>query len=360
MMKRALALASLGRGCTSPNPLVGAVVARGDTVVGQGFHRRAGEPHAEVIALHQAGRAARGATLYTNLEPCCHTGRTPPCVQEIVWAGVGRVIASLRDPDPRVRGGGFRRLRQRGVNVQVGLMREEATRLNRAFAKFILEGVPLVTLKGAASLDGRIATKTGDSFWITSSEAREHARLLRREHDAVMVGIGTVLADDPRLTPRPKGVRRGPFLRVVLDSALRLPLRSQLLSTRADGPVVVFAGPDAPEARAGRLRRRGVIVERLPLRRGRLNLEKSLRYLGGREVTRLLVEGGGELHGSFIGQRLADRLVLYLAPLLIGGRAARSLVGGEGPRRLSGATQLAHVISYRVGAELVIEADIRR
>jgi diaminohydroxyphosphoribosylaminopyrimidine deaminase/5-amino-6-(5-phosphoribosylamino)uracil reductase len=281
-------------------------------------------------------------------------------VQEIVWAGVKRVFASIRDPDPRVNGGGFRRLRQKGVIVEVGLMRAEATRLNRAFTKFVTEGLPLVTLKGAASLDGRIATRTGDSMWITSAEAREHARLLRREHDAVMVGIGTVLADDPRLTARPRHNRLAPLFRVVLDGSLRLPARARLLATLGEGPVLVFAGPDASRSRAERLETRGVTVERLPLRRGRLELQSALSHLAERDVTRLLVEGGGELHASFLEQGLADRVVLYLAPRLIGGRDARALVGGEGPRRLVDAAQLERLVSYRVGADLVVEADMRR
>ncbi len=359
MMKRVLALASMGRGCTSPNPMVGAVVAKGNKVIGQGFHRRAGEPHAEVIALRQAGSAARGATLYTNLEPCCHTGRTPPCVQEIEWAGVKRVLASIRDPDPRVNGGGFRWLRRKGLAVAVGLMSTEATRLNRAFTKFVVEGIPLVTLKGAASLDGRIATRTGDAMWVTSVEAREHARLLRRENDAILVGIGTVLADDPRLTVRPRNKRTGPFLRVVLDSSLRLSPRARLISTLGEGPILVFAGPEASESRVRRLEKSGVTVEGLPLRRGRLNLRTALRRLAKRDVTRLLVEGGGEVHASFLEQGMADQLVLYLAPRIIGGRKARSLVGGEGPRRLVDGTRLNHMISYRVGSEIVVEADVR-
>jgi len=357
-MQRALALAAMGRGCTSPNPMVGAVVAKGEKVVGQGFHRKAGEPHAEIMALRQAGGAARGATLYTNLEPCCHTGRTPPCVEEIVAAGVERVVSSTRDPDPRVNGGGFRKLRRSGVVVATGVMKSEATHLNRAFTKFVQEGFPFVTLKGAASLDGRIATRTGDSKWITSVEAREHARLLRREHDAVLVGIGTVLADDPRLTARPAYRRPTALYRVVLDGSLRFPSAAKLLATLDEGPVVIFAGPDASPARARRLEERGAAVERLPARAGRLDLRRLLRRLADRGVTRVLVEGGGEVLSSFLEQRLADRLVLYIAPRIIGGREARALVGGAGPARLRGAAALSQPISYRVGADLVVEGDL--
>lgn len=360
MMRRVVALAAMGRGGTSPNPLVGAVVAKGSKVVGQGFHRKAGEPHAEILAIREAGGAARGATLYTNLEPCCHTGRTPPCVEGIVAAGIRRVVSSMRDPDPRVNGGGFRSLRRSGVAVEVGLMKSEATYLNRAFTKFVKVGFPFVTLKGAASLDGRIATRSGDSKWITSVEAREHARLLRREHDAVLIGIGTVLADDPRLTARParRAWGRTTMRRVVLDESLRLPPRAKLLQTLAEGPVIVFAGPDAAAERARRLAGLGAIVERVASRDGRLDLRAVLRRLAEMDVTRLLVEGGGEVHGSFLEEGLGDRLVLYLAPRIIGGREARALVGGTGPKRLADSVKLSHPISYRVGPDLVVEGDL--
>ncbi len=206
-MRRALALAVLGTGSAAPNPRVGAVVARGTNVIGQGYHLRPGAPHAETVALmgvEESGAKASGATLYTSLEPCCHTGRTPPCVDRIVRAGIARVVASMRDPNPRVNGGGFRALRRMGVRVEVGLLRDEALRLNEAFVKHARTGLPLVTLKGASSLDGRIATRTFDSKWITSASARRHARLLRFEHEAILVGTGTALADDPRLDRRPR------------------------------------------------------------------------------------------------------------------------------------------------------------
>lgn len=359
MMRRALALASLGRGSTSPNPLVGAVLARGAQVVAQGYHRRAGEPHAEAMALGAARGAARGATLYTNLEPCCHTGRTPPCVGEILKARVARVVAAMRDPDPRVNGGGFEALRRNGVLVETGLCREEAARLNRAFTKFVRHGVPFVTLKAGASLDGRIATRSGHSRWITSPEARRHARVLRLEHDAVMVGIATVIADDPRLNLRPASFFRSPLLRVVMDSRLRFPLRARMTSTLAEAPLLIFAARDASRRRAKLLLRRGIEIERLPSRRGRLDLRSALKRLAQRGVTNLLVEGGGELHSSFVEQRLADRLVLYLAPRLIGGRDARPLVGGRGPDGLAGSARLGSMRLSRVGEEILVEADFR-
>jgi len=357
MMRRALALASLGRGSTSPNPLVGAVIAKAGKVVAYGFHRRAGGPHAEVIALNEAHGRARGGTLYTNLEPCCHTGRTPPCVIEIIRAGVNRVVSAMPDPDPRVNGKGFRKLRRHGVVVDVGLLREEAVRLNRAFAKFVRHGLPLVTLKGAMSLDGRIATRTGDSKWITSAEAREHARLLRREHDAVMVGIGTAAADDPLLTARGWRSRRPPVIRAIMDTHLRLSPHALLVETIGEGPVVVFCGTRASRSRAKGLRDRGVEVERLPLHLGKPDISKALQVLGARGIIRVLVEGGAELHASFVERQLADRLVLYMAPRLIGGVNARPLVGGKGASLVNQAEALKHPRVYRVGTEFVIDAD---
>jgi len=357
-MRRALALAALGRGTVSPNPLVGAVVARGPRVVGQGYHRRPGEPHAEVIALAEAGARAEGATLYTNLEPCCHTGRTPPCAEEIIRAGVRKVVTAMRDPNPRVDGGGIRSLRQNGVRVDVGLHEEEAEELNRAFVKLITTGLPWVTIKAGTSLDGRIATSTGRSKWITSAEAREHARRLRLENDAIMVGIGTVLADDPRLGPT---ARRSPhskrILRVIMDRRLRFPPRSRLARTLREGPVLVFAGAAAPAPKRRQLERLGVEVDVLPLENGRLHLGEALRRLASREIGCLLVEGGGELNAAFVERRLADRLVLYVAPKLIGGRDAPSFVSGEGARTPAAATVVVLRSCVRVGEELLLESD---
>lgn len=356
-MRRALSLATLGRGTTSPNPLVGAVVARDTQILGQAFHLRPGEPHAEALALAPLTNAS-GATLYTNLEPCCHTGRTPPCVGAIVGSGVSRVVAAMRDPNPRVNGGGFRALRRHGLQVEVGLLRDEAARLNEGFVKRTRTGVPFVTLKAASSLDGRIGTRTGDSKWITSAIARRHARLLRAENDAVVVGIGTVLADDPRLNRRPRPAGASPFVRAVLDRSLRLPLSSRLVSSSRDGAVVVYCGYDAPPGKRGRLINAGVEVASVPLRRGRLDLRAVLQDLASRGVSRALVEGGGELHASFLENRLADRLVLYVAPRLVGGRCARAVIGGEGVARVQDAARLGSTRCTRLGDGWLIEGSL--
>ena len=357
-MRRALGLARLGRGTSSPNPLVGAVVARGDEVLGQGFHRRPGEAHAELVALEEAGGAARGATLYTTLEPCCHTGRTPPCVDAIIRSGIAEVVAPMRDPHPRVNGGGFRRLRRSGVRVRVGLLAAEAARVNAVFLKGVRAGAPFVTLKGASSLDGRIATGTGDSKWITSSQARAHGRALRLEHDAILVGIGTALADDPRLDRRPRVAGIPPLVRVVLDGQLRLDPEGRLAATARRDPVVVFCGARAPAARAARLEARGVQVERVPRRGRRLDLGAVLARLHERSIASLLVEGGGEVHSSFLADGLADRLVLYVAPKLLGGRGARPLVGGRGVESVASGHRLRRARCTRIGDGWMVDGEL--
>ncbi|HSF16804.1 MAG TPA: bifunctional diaminohydroxyphosphoribosylaminopyrimidine deaminase/5-amino-6-(5-phosphoribosylamino)uracil reductase RibD [Vicinamibacteria bacterium] len=360
MLGRALALASLGIGSAAPNPLVGAVVARGERILGQGFHVRPGERHAEAVALDDVthrGETALGATLYTNLEPCCHVGRTPPCVDAIARSGISRIVAAMRDPNPKVDGKGFRALRSRGIQVEVGLLRVQAMRLNEGFVKLNRLGVPFVTLKGAMSLDGRIATRSGESKWITSADVRRHARLLRKENEAVLVGIDTVLADNPRLDRRPEN-RQLPsaLLRVVVDSSLRLPRDSRLI--RVPGAVVVFCASNAPGSRRRLLESLGVEVVELPRHEGRLDLEAALKWLGARGVSRLLVEGGGETHASFLERGLADRLVLYVAPRILGGRDARPLVGGDGARSVTEAIPLRRVRWARVGDAWMIEGSL--
>lgn len=366
MLRRALALAALGTGTTAPNPLVGAVIVRDGRVLAQGFHQRPGEPHAEAVALGiaaRSGRDCRGATLYTNLEPCCHTGRTPPCVDAIARAGIGRVVAPIRDPNPKVDGKGFRALRAQGIRVDVGLLRAEAIQLNAGFIKLNRTGMPLVTLKGAESLDGRIATASGDSKWITSRLARRHARLLRWENDAILVGIGTVVADDPRLDRRPRPPGGGSaFLRVVLDPELRISPSARLL--RMSGPLLVFCGPETNRLRSRRRRlqnsgpRALLEVESLPELRGRLDLKAALERLGARGVTRLLVEGGGETHAGFLERGLADRLVVYVAPKILGGRDARPLIGGKGVARVANAPEIRRPRVSSLGSGWVIEGEI--
>jgi diaminohydroxyphosphoribosylaminopyrimidine deaminase/5-amino-6-(5-phosphoribosylamino)uracil reductase len=338
LMRRALQLATRGLGETNPNPVVGCVVARGGRVVGEGFHRRAGGEHAELPALRQAGPRARGATLYVTLEPCAHHGRTPPCAPLVASAGLARVVVAVRDPDPRVSGRGLRLLRRAGASVSLGACAAEAEWLNRRFLKAARTRRPFVLLKAALTLDGRIATAAGRSRWITSPAARREARRLRRLHDAVLVGIGTVLADDPLLLPEPR--TRRTFTRVVLDTRLRLPPRSRLArSATARAPVVVLTARPAPAARRRALEALGVTVVELPAKR-RLPPARALVALFARGITSVMVEGGAEVLGSFLHARLVDEVALFRAPLLLGGRGSLGAFGGEDPLEIAEALRL--------------------
>jgi diaminohydroxyphosphoribosylaminopyrimidine deaminase/5-amino-6-(5-phosphoribosylamino)uracil reductase len=322
-MQRALDLAARGLGETNPNPVVGCVVVRGGRVVGEGYHRRAGGAHAEVVALRRAGDRARDATLYVTLEPCAHTGRTPPCAPLVARAGVGRVVVAVADPNPRVSGRGLRQLRAEGIPVTTGVLGERATLLNERFLVAARQRRPFVLLKAGVTLDGRIATASGRSRWITDEGQRLAARRLRRIFDAVAVGIGTVLADDPLLLPEPR-VRR-PFLRVVFDRTLRLPTGSRLVRSVGEGDVVVLTGPRPNARRRAVLERSGVEVVTTP----ELTPRAALRALRG--VTSLMVEGGSALLGSFLHARAFDQVVLFRAPMLLGGRNSLAAFGGPDP-----------------------------
>ena len=344
-MARALELAARGAGTTNPNPMVGCLVVRGGRVVGEGHHVRAGGPHAEPMALARAGTRARGATVYVNLEPCAHAGRTPPCAPRLVAAEVARVVVATRDPNPLVSGRGLALLRRAGVRVTAGVRAPEARLLNQRFLTAKKLCRPFVLLKAAVTIDGRIATAEGDSKWITSARQRRAARRVRGLHDAVAVGIGTVLADDPLLLPSPRP--RHPFRRVVFDSQLRMPLDCRLVATARRWPVTVLTRRGRG-ARAAALQRRGVQVASVAGRGRLVQLGNALGLLGSEGVTSLMVEGGSELLGSFLAERLFDQLALFEAPLLLGGRGSRSAFGGPDPRRIADAVRLSRR-SPRVG-----------
>jgi diaminohydroxyphosphoribosylaminopyrimidine deaminase/5-amino-6-(5-phosphoribosylamino)uracil reductase len=340
-MRRALELAARGLGETNPNPAVGCVLARDGRVVGEGWHQRAGGPHAEVVALGRAAGRARGATLYVNLEPCAHFGRTPPCAPLVRDSGVTRVVVAVADPSRAVHGRGLALLRRAGITVETGLLGAEAARLNERFLGSARLGRPYVLLKAALTLDGRIATARGRSKWLTSPGQRRQARWLRRLHDAVLVGIGTVLADDPLLLPAPR--TRRPLARVVLDSGLRLPVRSRLARTASPRtPVLVLACRVEP-ARRRALESAGVTVLPVEAEAGRVALPPALDALRARGVASLMVEGGSEALGSFLAARLVDQVALFRAPLLLGGRGSRPAFGGDDPKDVAEALRLAPV-----------------
>lgn len=328
-MRRALALAARGEGSVEPNPMVGCAIVRDSRIVGEGWHRRFGGPHAEVNALRAAGGRARGANVYVTLEPCCHHGKTPPCTDALIAAGVGRVIAAMRDPFPRVRGRGLRLLRSARIGVDVGLCEAAAVALNAPYLKRQHTGRPWVILKWAQSLDGRIATRTGDSKWISSEESRRRTHRIRGRVDAVVAGVGTVIADDPMLTCRHERARRT-AVRIVLDTHLRTPVSSQLVRTAREVPTVIVADRRASAAARRRHERAG--VEILPIRSSKagLDLGQLLDELGRRGMTNVMVEGGGKTLGAFIDAGLADEAIVFVSPRLIGGSAATSAIGGRG------------------------------
>jgi len=334
-MQRALSLAARGEGLVEPNPMVGCVLARGERVVGEGWHRRFGGPHAEINALARAGRRAKGATAYVTLEPCCHFGKTPPCTDALIAAGIRRVVAAMKDVNPLVAGKGLRRLRAAGIKVEVGLLEREAKALAAPFITFMTKWRPYVILKWAQSIDGKIATRSGESKWISSIASRRVVHALRGKVDAVIAGINTVLADDPQLTARLVKPRRI-AARVVLDSRLRTPIASRLVRTARRAPTLIFTGPQGwrRRRRRGELEARGCEVARLKARRGGLDLRGLLGDLHGRGMTNVLVEGGGLVHGAFMDAGLADEARVFVAPLLIGGEEA------PGPLRNSGSKGL--------------------
>jgi diaminohydroxyphosphoribosylaminopyrimidine deaminase/5-amino-6-(5-phosphoribosylamino)uracil reductase len=358
-MRRALELAERGRGLTSPNPMVGAVVARNGELVGEGFHERAGGPHAEIVALEAAGPRARGATLYVTLEPCNHVGRTPPCVSAIFAAGITRVVAAAADPNPFVTGGGAEALRERGVAVVTGVLEAEATAQNRVFFTAVRERRPHVTLKAGMTADGKIADVHGAARWITGEAARAEAHRQRSEADAIVAGVTTVLRDDPALTVRlGRPWPREPW-RVVLDTAARTPPGARMIADATPARALIAVGQTAPAARVAALQSAGAAVVRCPLRDGHVAVDAVLAALFEREVRAVLLEGGGEVHASFLEAGVVDRVTLFMAPLLLGGRAAPAVVGGLG-RELKSAIRLGSITARPVGDDLLIEADVLR
>jgi diaminohydroxyphosphoribosylaminopyrimidine deaminase / 5-amino-6-(5-phosphoribosylamino)uracil reductase len=352
-MRAALALARRGLGTVWPNPAVGCVIVKEGRVVGRGWTQPGGRPHGETEALRRAGDAARGATAYVSLEPCCHWGRTPPCADALITAGVRRVVVALEDPDPRVAGEGSRRLRAAGLVVETGLCTEEAAEINAGFFCGLRLGRPLVTLKLATSLDGRIATRRGESQWITGPPARERAHALRAAHDAIMVGTGTVLADNPQLTCRLPGLNHRSPVRVVIDRHLRIPPTMRLISDAHDVPTWVLTLPSADPSRRQTLLDSGVtVIEVDAAADGTMELGAALAALGERGITRLLVEGGGRLAASLARARLIDRLVWVHAPLLIGNDGIPG-IADFGLDRLADAPQFERLSTETVGSDVM-------
>jgi diaminohydroxyphosphoribosylaminopyrimidine deaminase/5-amino-6-(5-phosphoribosylamino)uracil reductase len=354
-LEMAYGLAGKARGWARPNPYVGAVLVHKGRIVGYGYHERPGKPHAEVIALERAGPLARGSTLYVTLEPCVHWGRTPPCVDAVLRAAPKRVVVSALDPNPIVFRKGISALRSAGIAVSVGLLQERNTILNETYLKYITRGIPFVTLKAALSLDSRIATRTLDSRWISSPQAREYVHLVRGEQDAIMVGIKTILRDNPRLTVRHPHWQGKKITRVILDSELRCPLEARIFSTLGKGPVIVFATRRASLKKAEALARRGVEVIKVAGSRGRVRIPEVLVRLGERGLTSLLVEGGSQVLSSLIEEKLGDKLLLIISPRLIGGETAPSFYEGKGVRQIKESWELRKTSWFNLGRDIVME-----
>ncbi|MDO8525043.1 MAG: bifunctional diaminohydroxyphosphoribosylaminopyrimidine deaminase/5-amino-6-(5-phosphoribosylamino)uracil reductase RibD [Candidatus Omnitrophota bacterium] len=342
-IKIALGLASKAKGMTSPNPCVGAVVVKGGRIIGRGYHRFAGGPHAEIYALRQAGKRAKGATLYVSLEPCSHYGRTPPCTDAIIGSGIKRVVSAMKDPNPINNGKGLRVLRNNGIKTDVGVLETEARNLNEDFIKYITRRMPFVVVKVAQTMDGKIATRTGDSKWITGEKARRFVHELRSEVDAIMVGAGTVLKDDPSLTVRLKGrvpLQRGRKvkqpLRIILAGRSKIPSAARIFNTKGGGVIIVTTKEKS----------------------GRVDIKSLLKELARREITSVMIEGGGETIASAFEAGVVDKVYFFIAPKVIGGRGAPTSVEGEGIEKAGKAIRLGKVSSRKIDDDLLIEGYV--
>lgn len=355
-MRRALELAQRARGRTSPNPMVGAVVVKRGKVVGEGYHSRAGHPHAEIEALRRAGDKARSADLYVNLEPCCHFGRTPPCTDAIIQAGINRVFVGMKDPNILVNGKGLRVLKAQGIAVVAGVLKNECMNLNESFLKVITTGMPFVILKTAMSLDGKIATRSGDSHWISGELARNHVHKIRNHVDAIMVGTETVLKDNPRLTCRlEKGSVEHPA-RIILDRRNRIPLTANVFKNSRSEKVIYVTGPDISSVRRKTLVSRKVEILKSKCGKNGFHIKSLLKVLANREMNSILIEGGAELNASAFKAGVVDRIIAFISPVLIGGSQAPGFLGGQGVLKVDGAIKLKNLEVTKIGEDLMLEA----
>lgn len=360
-MKAALSLARLAIGYTSPNPAVGAVIAKENNVIGMGYTQPAGSDHAEIIALRQAGDHADGATMYVTLEPCCHYGRTPPCTQAIIDAGISEIYISLLDPNPLVSGQGVIQLNNAGIKTHVGAFRDEAYTINEAYFKFIVTGIPFVTAKFAVSLDGKIATKSGDSKWISNNESRKYVHKLRDTVDAIVVGVNTVLVDNPSLTARNCCCGRGGIckdqpLRLVVDSKGKTPVEALIFQQPGETTLVI--GDSIDSKKKEQFIQLGIKLLEVPDNTGLVDVEKLLQVLGKQEITSILVEGGSQLLGSFFDHRLVDKVLVFVSPIIIGGSKATTAVAGDGVEKVTDAFHLNCIDIEKLGDNMLVSGYV--
>ncbi len=357
-MAVALELAARGRGRTSPNPMVGAVVVRNGKIVGRGFHEAVGKPHAEVNAIEDAGDQALGADLYVTLEPCNHTGRTPPCTEKILQAGIRRVVAAMKDPNPRVAGGGMDYLSRSGVQTVVGIMETDAQRLNESFIKFVQTGRPFVILKCAATLDGRIATRTGDSKWISNERSRAYVHELRNAVDAVLVGINTIRCDDPLLTARPETGKGKDPARIVLDTGLSIDPRASVLSVESEAQTLVVCGCPANAGKKAAIENKGARILEAPVKDFHIDIQALMPLLGQMEITSVLIEGGGHVSAAAMAAGIVDKIVFFYAPKIMGGDDGVPIFRGVGPRLMSECIRIRDIRTQRFGDDVMIEGYV--
>ncbi len=353
-MQRALELAIQAQGRTNPNPMVGAVIVKNNQIIGEGYHHQAGTPHAEVHALQAAGDQAAGATLYVTLEPCSHFGKTPPCADAVIKAGIKRVVIATSDPNPQVAGQGIVRLREAGIEVELGVLEEPAIRLNEVFFKYIQTGLPFVALKTAMTLDGKIAAQSGDSRWITGEDARHYVHELRNIYDAIMVGIGTVLKDDPLLNTRLDREDTRDPLRVIIDSNLDLPLDSKIATTSQEQCTLIFCSSNVDNQKRQQLEALGAEIISLDIKDEIIPLEQVLVILGQMNICSLLVEGGGEINAYLLQNQLLDKVYWFIAPKIIGGRQAPSPIGGQGVEFMRDARELKSLEIQKFARDLLL------
>ncbi len=358
-MQLALHLAEKGRGWTTPNPMVGAVVIKDGKIVGRGYHERAGGPHAEVNAIDDAGDQARGATIYVTLEPCNHFGRTPPCTHKIIDAGIRRVVVAMTDPNPDVKGGGNAYLRDRNIEITTGILEKKARILNEGFVTWITTGKPFVIAKCAATLDGRIATRTGDSRWVTGPSARQFVHRIRHGVHGIMVGVQTVIKDNPSLTTRLEGEKNSDPTRIILDTHLSIPQTAKLLHQKSDAATWIVCGPNAPDDRRMDLERTGSQILTAPLKDGRIDLSALMKQLGTEGITSLLIEGGGTVLGSAFSAGIVDKICFFYAPKILGGDDGVPICSGTGPDSMKQSLSIHNMTVHRFDADVMLQGYLK-
>jgi len=354
-MLRALELARKGK--TTPNPMVGAVLVKNNRIIAEGFHSRAGGPHAEVVALKKAGSKARGADLYVNLEPCCHMGRTPPCTDAIIQSGVSRVFAGMKDPNKLVQGKGIRILKAAGIKVSVGMMKTDCEKLNEVFVKVMKTGMPFVTVKTAMSLDGKIATRGGDSQWISGVESRDFVHELRNQNDAILVGTNTILKDNPQLTCRLKKKRGRHPARIILDRRNRIPLTAKVFANSKTQQVIYVSGPNLSTKREKLLTAKNIEILKVKMLKSGFDLKQLMKLLAQKDLNSILIEGGGEINSSAFAAGIVDRIFAFISPILVGGQQAPSPIGGKGVVKITQAMRLKNMKVIQIGEDLMVEAE---